>query len=274
VNWQPLSVREGRKFADRPHEGVPSHLRGPMKYWLERAFLSDPRGRIPRLAVQVATAARVPYFPLSGATAEVKVQAAVQAIDEQGDEAILDAIDACLQLRDWQPEDLEVLSESLRVGGSLWEVGAGGLVRRVDRAATAAYEEATAVADTASTELVEAWSNAYGRSPDASDAWDHAIKAVEAVLIPIVVPTQAGAHMGHILGELDHHGDRFQMGLTSKQGITPLQTIVGMLRLLYPNPDRHIGPDHRVPGLDEAKAVVHLAVTLVQWARDKVLTRN
>ena len=67
----------------------------------------------------------------------------------------------------------------------------------MDPAATAAFEMAASPEDTASDELAVAWTKAYGLDPDLSDAWDHAIKAVEAVLIPIVVPTQAGAHIGH-----------------------------------------------------------------------------
>jgi hypothetical protein len=34
--------------------------------------------------------------------------------------------------------------------------------------------------------LVVAWTKAYGREPDASDASDHAVKAVEALLLPVV----------------------------------------------------------------------------------------
>jgi hypothetical protein len=51
-------------------------------------------------------------------------------------------------------------------------------------AAHDAYERAVAPQDVAGNELQEAWARALGRHPDASDAWDHAIKAVEAVLIP------------------------------------------------------------------------------------------
>jgi len=40
-----------------------------------------------------------------------------------------------------------------------------------------------------------------------------------------------------------------------------------MLRLMWPNPDRHGGESSRQPSLVEAQAVVHPAVTIVQWAR-------
>ena len=61
----------------------------------------------------------------------------------------------------------------------------------MDPTVTAAFESATGTGDVASAELTEAWIRAYGRDPDPSDAWDHAIKAVEAILIPIVV-SEAG----------------------------------------------------------------------------------
>jgi hypothetical protein len=107
------------------------------------------------------------------------------------------------------------------------------------------------------------------------------IKAAEAVLIPIVVPTQAGAQMGHVIGQLDHHGARWNTLLRFNQTTPPVnqphnsvQAFVGMLRMLYPNPDRHVGPDHRTPTLDEARAVVQLAVTIVQWARDGQIVKK
>ena len=95
------------------------------------------------------------------------------------------------------------------------------------------------------------------------------------MLIPIVVRNQAGAHMGHVIGQLDRQGEQWNTLLRFNQTTPPVnppttsvRALVGMLRLLYPNPDRHIGPDHRVPTTEEARAVVQLAVTIVQWARD------
>jgi hypothetical protein len=46
----------------------------------------------------------------------------------------------------------------------------------------------------------------------------------------------------------------------------------GMLRLMWPNPDRHGGAERRVPELGETAGVVHLAVAIVQWARDGLIT--
>jgi hypothetical protein len=165
------------------------------------------------------------------------------------------------------------LTEYLLVGNSALTVAPDGksLTRRVDPTAEAAIAQAVAPHDTASDELAEAWRKAYGRDPDPSDAWDHSIKAVEAILIPIIVPTQDKPHLGHVLGQLDRQGGPWELLLTTRQGIAPIETLVGMLRLIYPNPDRHPGPDRRVPTLEEARAIVHLAVTVVQWARSGVV---
>jgi hypothetical protein len=68
----------------------------------------------------------------------------------------------------------------------------------------AAFDSATAEADPASAELNEARIRAYGRrDEDASDAWDHAIKAVEAILIPIVVPEISRRTLGRVIQQLD-----------------------------------------------------------------------
>ena len=85
---------------------------------------------------------------------------------------------------------------TLARGGSIWRATAHGLERRVDPTVTAAFESATGTGDVASAELTEAWIRAYGRDPDPSDAWDHAIKAVEAILIPIVVSEAGQAAVG------------------------------------------------------------------------------
>jgi hypothetical protein len=85
---------------------------------------------------------------------------------------------------------------TLARGGSIWQATAHGLERRVDPTVTAAFESATGTGDVASAELTEAWIRAYGRDPDPSDAWDHAIKAVEAILIPIVVSEAGQAAVG------------------------------------------------------------------------------
>ncbi|QQC90260.1 hypothetical protein [Streptomyces alfalfae] len=161
------------------------------------------------------------------------------------------------------------LEECLSVGGSAWMAvkDQKGLQRRVDESAQQSYESAASPSDQAGEELKQAWVNAFSRNPDASDAWDHAIKAVEAVLIPIVVPQQDKAQLGHVVGSLRSQGKRWKFILPGVQMNHDVQPLVSMLDALWPNPDRHANGNQRQPTLEEAQAAVHLAVSIVQWAR-------
>ena len=105
---------------------------------------------------------------------------------DRDEERFLDVIHYTLQLptrptKNWK--ELEVL---LALGGSAWRATEKGLERRVHPSAVEAFSMVTAIQDPASEHLALAWGHAYGRNPDPGDAWDHSIKAVEAVLIPIV----------------------------------------------------------------------------------------
>lgn len=160
----------------------------------------------------------------------------------------------------------------------MWTVRAdgSGLDRRVDGAAEALASEAMGPTDQASSQLGEAWAAAYGRQSDPSDAWDHAIKALEAVLIPIVVPRKEKATLGDVLGQLKANPDRFTFVLgTSSATVGAVGTVEALLRMVWPNPDRHGGgPDERVPSLAEAQTVVQIAVFLVQAARQGALAAS
>jgi len=275
VVGQTLTRREGRSQSDGPYEGVPQHLNPPIRHWLDGAF-GCPGGqfiaRRSRTAVMLAVAATC-RVPLNAGAHSSRLYNEIIEFCNWDQEQFLDVVHATIQLTQeyWSVEELE---EMLAYGGSAWTATKTGLQRRVEPVAQTAYDNAVSQAhDPASDELAEAWRKAYGREPDPSDAWDHSIKAVEAVLIPIVVPTQDKPHLGHVLGQLDRQDARWQLLLTAQQGITPMETLVGMLRLIYPNPDRHPGPERRVPMLEEAQAAVHLAVTIVQWGRAGVLRR-
>jgi hypothetical protein len=189
---------------------------------------------------------------------------------------MLDAVDAVLYLDEMPPYQYVSLDEILLLGGSVWQVDPSGrrLVRRVNKTATAAFVEASSHDDAASAELSEAWTAAYGRHPDPSDAWDHSIKAVEAMLIPIVTPNKAKATLGDVVGNLNSQGTQWKLGLHGHDDSQSVAPLVSMLRLMWPNPDRHRSGTSRTPALAEAQEVVHLAVTIVQWARCNALVKR
>jgi hypothetical protein len=146
---------------------------------------------------------------------------------------------------------------------------AGWMLQRLPRMLRPARPD-----DVASRELKEPWGSAYGRNPNASDAWDHSIKAVEAVLIPIVIPAKGKATLGDVVGTLSSQSSRWQLGLQGHDDSQDVMPLVSMLRLIWPNPDRHGSQSSRAPSLVEAQAVVHLAVTVVQWARSGLISKR
>jgi hypothetical protein len=266
---------------------VPPHLQAALVHWLQGAFgYRTPKqsgvtsrglrvttgGLETDLMLSVATAARLPVSP--GLLEASKLQNEVISICLANEEAFLDTIDATLSLT--YKRSVDALEKALTMGDSAWRVSADSksLQRRVEPTAQQAADAAMQPNDSASEELRAAWTAAYSRTPDASDAWDHSIKAAEAVLIPVVVPKVSKATLGTVLGQLDKQGHLYKFVLPGRDDAHEISALIEMLKYLWPNPDRHASGNSRPPTLREAQAVTHLAVTIVQWIRDGALTRR
>lgn len=199
---------------------------------------------------------------------------------ETGDEELLDAIHITLGvLRSgptiprhppWQEVD-----RMLATGRSAWRATEKGLVHRAEPSAQAAFEQAIATPGSVSTELTEAWEKAHARQSNPGDAWDHAIKAIEAVLIPIVVPKKAKANLGDVIGQLDGQPHLWKLGIRGRNRDHSVKPLVDMLTLLWPDPNRHGSPTPEAPATpEEGRALVNLATTIVQWAYDGLIARR
>lgn len=267
--WQPLSVRRGLRQPAKPAD-VPDVLRYPLRHWLEGAMGYRARLNVD-LVHRVAMRVGVTLLP------SVYQSAGGQLLDATfaDDDVLLDVLDAVL--KETAGRAAPGLRELLELGGSTWTVSADGteLQQRVPPTYADAAEAAMTPADQASGELREAWAKVYGRDPDPSDAWDHAIKAVEAVIVPIVVPKKAKATLGDVLGELKANPGGFGFVLnSSSQTVGPVETVEAMLRMIWPNPDRHGGAATRAPTLAEAETVVQVALTVVQWCRSGAFAKR
>ncbi len=263
--WRPLSMREGlRPIPELREDFTPAATRA-LVYWLEGEFGYRGRARINEaLVVSVALACEVEVRPGVNPTPMRQLLNVATADDI----VMLDVLDTTLA------RGTRVAPNSLRTlladAYSVWTVrqDESGLERRVTGPAGEAVRLAASPADDASTELSEAWARAYGTKPDASDAWDHSIKAVEALLIPLVVPNKARANLGDALGQMKANSERFRFG-----PVAGAESIEQVLRLLWPNPDRHAGVERRVPSIEEARGIVHLAIAVVQWMRDGLIVK-
>jgi hypothetical protein len=288
TGWLPLSERDATRLTEALYEGVPLHLRDPLTNWLGRMLLKDAGRHLSSFTVEsdqkalrVANKLRLrlpagddsPSTQREGRYAWQLMEYARQANGKR----LLNVVDAVLMDSVNDPigpgtHDLDIL---LKEGGSAYCVNSSGagLVRRADPSVTTAYNRAISPHDAASVELKEAWNAVYGRNPDASDAWDHAIKAVEHLLIPIVVPVdrQGKATLGQVLKLLEEKSGDWRLVLHGNDNSKSVAPLISMLRLIWPNPDRHGGSNQRQPSLAESQAVVHLTITIVQWGRDHIL---
>lgn len=271
--WQPLSVRTGTKPSSALLEGLPDHLLYPVGQWLRVEFgWKDTTGMRTEIMSALVGALRITVHE-SYETGGISDQ--IFSAIERDDDLYLDALDYILhQTRGKRGGTLKEILES---GGSAWTVNSQGvgLEKRVSVVAKNAMESATASSDTFSKEIQEAWEQAFGRTPDPSDAWDHAIKAVEEVLIPIVLPKVPKPNLGGVAGELEASSAKWRLELASSGKNNSVDTLSNMLRLIWPNPDRHGGGQtRRTPSQNEAECAVHLAIAIIELCRNGRLTKN
>lgn len=267
--WQTFGSRNAGEPADLSwHDGVPEWLEYPLRDWLGDRLIRDE--------IRQQVVARLRFTP----------REKYWYSDTRGvpTAALLDWIDATLHVIAHDkhshyiysvPSWIRGIDAVLRDGRSIWKVGKNGdaLVARHDLTVTTAthhaYQAAEAAGRTAAaTHLKAAWDAAHRFHPDPSTAYREAILAVEAAAIPVVVPNQAGATLGHVLGQLDRQGNLYRVAITDKSGISvPVTPVVSMIRMLWEgHTDRHEGVTPAVPITAEAARMASmLAVTLVQW---------
>jgi hypothetical protein len=224
----------------------------------------------------VAAALDLPLEPGSG----LIYGQVLNHIDYGGSEELLDVVHATLGVlatdgvTSRHPPHQEV-DRILAVGRSVWSAGPEGLLHRFGVTAQAAFERVTAAGDDAAAELREAWNQAHSRDGNAADAWDHSIRAVEYALIPVVVPTKDKANLGAVIGQLRGQPHLWRFGVRGQGRDHGVEPLVGMLTLLWPDPNRHGSPSPEPAATpEEGRAMVNLATTIVQWARDGLITRR
>ena len=276
MTWQRLSVRVGQESpADiGPFEGIPDHISEPLTDWLDGALADDSS-----FMLKISNAIRL---PLKGVGIHPKAMfQELRSMYDDDPNLFLNIIDATLYYKYSKTLDMPYyaagdLKDILEIGGSAWAVADDGksLERRVEPLAKEAARMAMSPGDPASDELQQAWQAVYGRDPNPSDGWDHGIKALEALLIPLVVPSQAKPTLGHVIGQLRTNRPHWKLALPGNDSDRDIATLVSMLDLLWPNPDRHANINSREPTLAETQAALHLTITIAQWAREGVITRR
>jgi hypothetical protein len=188
----------------------------------------------------------------------------------------------------WGP--LETLNRDLLESGSIWQVASAEtglrLERRVLDETAAAMRRAQDPPGNASSHLRDAVAAAYGRSPNASEAYRQAVKAVEALAVQLVEPNNAAATLGSAIGTLraNHtHFDTIVVNSAERIGepvaidLSGFDTALALMHILWRNQtDRHSpGDTHAVVPItqEQAEWAVQTAVYLVEMLRQSWLRR-
>ena len=273
-NWIPLSVRRNQRQPFTPVDGIPDFLWQYAMRWIENA-LNDDASIACRLSIDLRLEQAGNYLDYQGARYAIRA-----CLEEAGHNQIaaLDVIDWLLNHSYGHADALEYI---LKSAGHVLRVSPDGsrLVERIEPTLWDEYEQVTQLDDQASQYMQEAWTLAFGREPNLSDAWGKAIKAIETLLKPIVSPKNNKATLGKMISALRQAPDKWECKLPDREykangeiNVKPgIEVFIDALATIGYQPDRH-GSD-QPQDVDEATArsVLFLATTVVGWLRDGIL---
>lgn len=290
-------------------EGVPGHIRQQAFSWLSermgtRGFTVNVSMMIAHLAIPEGWERDFDNIrPLS-------LNVRVQKYCQSDDDAFLDVLDYILQqfvMNRLHGKTIQIsrndgeragvravsnLAQLLDAGRSCWRVGWTEeesddsqvihrrycLERRVTEAAESEYLRARGIGGKAGAKLTEAWHAAYGRTENPEQCWKASVAAVEAVLQPVVSPQNPSAGLGAIRGDIRAALHKWECDLPvwgderktwTDEKTASVEAFLSVLNRVTYEKGRH-GGDDRAAEMREARAVLMVAVTIVEWVRDDV----
>ncbi|MBP2456898.1 hypothetical protein ABID70_002422 [Clavibacter michiganensis] len=169
------------------------------------------------------------------------------------------------------------LDAILSEGGSAWtvtrwKVTGARLTKRVPDGVQQAAASVLSATDAASAKLQEAWLDAYGTNPRASVAYSNAVIAVETAVLSVIKVTKTDATLADVFSILEAKKPKWELIFRDSDRAPGATTLGLMLRTLWRgHASRHGRPDYEDASLEEARAAVILAATLVQWLTSGVV---
>jgi hypothetical protein len=173
------------------------------------------------------------------------------------------------------------LDQILHESGSVWCVRGDRrrlqyhLERRIDATSSAALTSLASTTSPDARHLAEARRWAFGQHPNPGKAYDEAVKAVEAVAIPTVLPSDPSATLGKAIGELRNDPAKWACTLTrpTKDGKNPVEVVIAMLDMLWKNETERHAPVVPITQ-EQAETAVHVAIPLVQMFRSGAIKKR
>lgn len=267
----------GKPLDDVLIPGVPDHLNRPLREWLHETLYKDFSNAGEDLAKAVV-------ISLAWSSAQ-NLSYAAMLYSAAPQEELLTVVDAVLQLARDHPGVIDghrilALAKLLHHGRSAYKLADGwqGLTYRVDPTVEGSFKQAVQeTTPTAAKMLQQAWYHTYRPDPDPTTAYREAVRAVEEVACPLVLPNTDKATLGTVIKHLNDAPGKWQTVLigagAAPGGPEPVREL--MSRLWTGQVSRHGGSKKsRDQDQAEAEAAVHAAVLLVQWLCTGVLRRT
>ena len=251
MTWRPMSLRGGDpdpRF-DGPSEGLPPWLKGPVLEWVKAAF--HPGGYVNDGALRALQLDFRLERPL-GAGGIYPHNDLLSRMDAD-DAFALDVLDWMVHNHKYfseghQSEEwVEELGLLLNQGGSAWEVTtldymSHQLTRRAVGPVVEVLEQTATEAARAHKHLSDAWSKLMGRGPDPSGAYREAVRAVEAVAKPVILPNNDRATLGQMIAAMREKPEKWAVTIGTVDDVRAQMETVWTGQL-----DRHGTDDETVP---------------------------
>jgi hypothetical protein len=268
--WRKLSERGNPVVPEAPPEDLPDYLKGPVVDWvidrIQRA--EDPDDALERLQLAFRLDPPLPLWASNHAFHNLQERMS------EDDRFALDVLDYVLhhamELLAQYEQAFGVIARPQAIltrGGSAWEVvdaDGDGYAQLALRALGPTREsiEDLPPNSRAREHLTIAWNRLMGRDPDPSTAYREAIKAVEAVAKPVILPTNNRTTLGTMIAAMRDAPQKWTTTLGAVEDVQRLMSAVWQGQV-----DRHGTDDPDAPlavSQEEADFAVHICVALVR----------
>ena len=262
--YVPFTAQQGMESYEIPtlDEHVTPHLGRPLWRWCEEQFLRDRnRGALDRMGLRM----RLVF-------SENPMRDLLDMVNKNND-MLLNIVHWIISETDLGWRDPHGLNQILLNGGSAWiaDYEAKTLRRRLSREEEESLRTSLEPGDATATHLRDAWTAAWRRDdPSAVEAFDSAVKAIESILAPIVIPKHPTPTLGKIIAALRDKPDKWD---TRFRGIETVEALTAMLDELWKTQVRHHKAEYLENTLEEAQDAVTLAVAVVSLCRRGFLER-
>mgnify|MGYP000881817401 FL=1 len=271
--WSPV-VPTGRREA--LVEEFPRYLREAIFQWMHDSLESSSGFVSTEFLINFQNASRVDIGFQSNRYLNWNDQL-LPYLREIDDAIFTNLLDYLASSTPFEPGTEHPLEYILSEGGSAWTIMRWNdiyarLTRRVPEGVTEAFHDVLRATDRASRKLQEAWLDAYGANPRASVAYSNAVVAVETAALTVIPVNKQDATLANLFSILEAEKPKWQLVLRDSDKAPGAKSLAAMLRTLWRgHQSRHGRPDYTDATLEEARAAVVLAATLVQWFTSGVI---